>query len=579
MIKRFSIYLLLALLAFVSCNPEDKGGENGNGSEGGFPKNWTVNGTVMGDDGKPLAGVVVSDGLTCVKTDSKGYYALEVDLSGDLATTLQYVFVSTPSGYSAPKKEGHAIFWEWLKDHPKNAEGKITAVDFTLKKIANPERFTIYIFGDPQPRKSSSSWTESSAFHSLDICADMYKDMKEYAATMTDRPVYGIGLGDIVHQNVSLLPNYRSGMATTGITTYNVIGNHDQGHTKGLTDEEASKAFEKVMGPTNYSFNLGNLHFLMVDNMLAQDGKYSDECATGLTDDIWTFVQNDLKLVPSSASIMICAHSPMFRLFEGRDRTGKHLSELKSLLGRFKRVYAWAGHTHATFNYYDSQSNIESHTLGRVAGALWTNEYLCENGTPRGYLVFDYDAGNISWKFKPIYWQTAQHVQAGANTDKVPTYEYRDWDYDATGRAILKASGQPLTDKYQMQVFKPGTYGTDATNAKTVYANIFLWDEAWKTPTFQLDGATTSSAMERVTESNGKLYRYSYADWAIFDFYASKWPELKSSWYDENGSDSNKKNNCASIFRYTLNTTDAHGRGTVKVKDRFGKEHTSTITW
>ncbi|MBO4525505.1 MAG: hypothetical protein J5692_02795, partial [Bacteroidales bacterium] len=89
MIKRFSIYLLLALLAFVSCNPEDKGGESdGGGSK--FPKNWTVNGTVKGDDGKPIADVVVSDGLTCVKTDSKGYYALEVDLSGDLQTTLQY---------------------------------------------------------------------------------------------------------------------------------------------------------------------------------------------------------------------------------------------------------------------------------------------------------------------------------------------------------------------------------------------------------------------------------------------------------------------------------------------------------
>ena len=573
MIKRFSIYLLLALLAFVSCKPENNGGD-GTKDEGGFPKNWTVNGTVRGDDGKPVVGVVVSDGLTCVKTDSKGYYAMEVDLSGDLQTTLQYVFVSTPPDYAAPRKEGHAIFWEWLKDHPKNAEGKITGVDFTLNKIANPERFTIYIFGDPQPRKSNSNWTESSGFHSLDICTDMYKDFKEYAATMKDRPVYAIGLGDIVHQDVSLLPAYRSGMAGTGVTTYNIIGNHDQEHKLGLTDVESSKAYEKVMGPTNYSFNLGNLHFLMIDNMLVQEGAYSDECATGLTDDIWTFVQNDLKLVPSSASIMVCAHSPMFRQLAGNDRKGPHLSELKSLLGRFERVYAWAGHTHATFNYYDKNSNVEVHTLGRVAGALWTNEFLSENGTPRGYMVFDYDAGNISWKFKPIFWQTAVHTQAG--TDKEPTYEYRDWNYDATGRAVLKTGGY-LTDKYQMQVFKPGTY---APNDKTVYANIFLWDEAWKTPTFQMEGAATASPMTRVTDTNGKLYRYSYADWDICAFYASKWAGLKQNWYDDNGNDpSNKMQNCASIFRYTLNTAEAHGSGTVKVKDRFGNEHSSTISW
>lgn len=294
MIKRFSIYLLLALLAFISCNPEEMGGGSENdGSQ--FPKDWTVCGTVKGDDGSLLSGVVVSDGLTCVKTDSKGYYALKVDLSRDLQATLQYIFVSTPSGWTAPKKEGHAIFWKWLKDYSKNAEGKITGVDFTLTKIANPERFTIYIFGDPQPRKSNSNWTESSGFHSEDVCVDMYKDFKEYAATMKDRPVYAIGLGDIVHRNVAYLPTYRSGMAGTGVTTYNVIGNHDQVDDKGnnpvgMTDEESSKAFEKMMGPTNYSFNLGNLHFLMLDDMLVQEGSTSDECATGLTDDIWTFV-------------------------------------------------------------------------------------------------------------------------------------------------------------------------------------------------------------------------------------------------------------------------------------------------
>ena len=86
--------------------------------------------------------------------------------------------------------------------------------------------------------------------------------------------------------------------------------------------------------------------------------------------------------------------------------------------------------------------------------------------------------------------------------------------------------------------------------------------------------------MERVTETNGKLYRYSYSDWDICAFYASKYSSLKQQWYDDNGADpSNKKQNCTSMFRYTLNTAEAHGSGTVKVKDRFGKEHTSTITW
>ncbi|MCR5560979.1 MAG: calcineurin-like phosphoesterase family protein [Bacteroidales bacterium] len=584
MVKRFSIYLLLALLAVFSCTPEEETGEKK--EEGGFPKNWTVSGTVKGNDGSVIAGVVVSDGHTCVKTDSNGYYALEVDLSGNLQETLQYVFVSTPKDWAAPKADGHAIFWKWLYQCGDITDGKLTGVDFTLTRIANPDRFTLYIFGDPQPRSDdpdSESWVEDSAFHSLDICNDMYKDMKEYAATMTDRPVYGICLGDVVHQQTNLLTKYRSGMAGTGITTYNVIGNHDQGHKTGLTDEQSSKAYEKVMGPTNYSFNLGDLHFLMLDNMIIRKGSYSDDCETGITDDIWQFVQNDLKLVPSTARIMICAHSPMFRLLDGSDRKGQHLSEMKSLLGRFKRVYAWAGHTHSTFNWYSQDSNVEVHTLGRVTGALWTNEFISENGTPRGYMVFDYDAGDpkydIRWKFKPIFWQTATHAQKA--TAKEPSYQYRDWYYDASGRAKLKATGEDLTDKYQMQVFAPGTYDE---KDKTVYVNVFLWDEAWKKPRFQLDGANTASTMSRITEDNGgDLYRYSYADWDITDFYAGNWPNLKTQWYDVDDKDvvhtENKKRNCASMFRYKLNTNKDTGRGTVTVVDRFGVTHETTIVW
>ena len=585
--KRYlSAILLSVLLLLPACGPEENGGGEENGKTPA--KEWTVSGTVKGNDGNPIADVVVSDGISCTRTDAQGNYALAVDLSVDLAATLKYVFVSTPSGWAAPKEEGHAIFWKWLKDYSKNSEGKITGVDFTLTKIANPERFTIFIFGDPQPRKSGYTvYTNGSAFRAVDVCTDMYKDMKELAAKMTS-PVYGIGLGDIVHRTPSYLPTYRSGMMGTGITTYNIIGNHDQvadeqgNNPVGLAEEEASKIFEKHMGPTNYSFNLGSLHFLMLDDMVIREGKPSDDCATGLTDDIWEFVKNDLALVPSSASIMLCAHSPMFMQLDGTEQNWhkkyNHLSELKNILKRFERVYAWAGHSHSTFNHYTKDSNIEEHTLCRVTGALWTNEYLSENGTPRGYIVFDYDGGNISWKFKPTFWQTGAHCNAG--TDKEPDYTYRDWNYDATGRAILKSTGQPLDDSYQMQLFKPGTY---EKNDNTVYANVFLWDEAWKTPTVQLEGSTSRSPMTRVTEGVGKLFRYSFADREMTEFYASKWPGLKTEWYGEDytgtGYPDKKMKNCASIFKYKVNSTADHGSATVRVTDRFGNEYSSKLTW
>ena len=76
--KRFFIPLLTLLLAFA-CTPDNGGNEgNGNNSNNGSGEyvptgKITVKGTVYGSDG-PLSGVVVSDGLLCVRTNDNGYY-------------------------------------------------------------------------------------------------------------------------------------------------------------------------------------------------------------------------------------------------------------------------------------------------------------------------------------------------------------------------------------------------------------------------------------------------------------------------------------------------------------------------
>lgn len=560
MIMKFLRYLLplVAFLAMTSCGKDP--GPNGGGDGGTVtPKDWIISGTVKGNDGALLEGVVVSDGQYCVKTDKQGRYYLPSNLSGG---EHEYVMVSTPSGYSAPVQDGHATFWKWLKDCTKDTNGKYTA-DFTLNKIANPNRYKLLMFADPQPRKRSVN-LDQFAYSSLDMCDDMYLDMKEYVAANKNFPVYGIGLGDIVHQDLSLLAQYRNGMSTTGVTTYNVIGNHDQGHALNMSDEEASKAYEAVMGPVNYSFNLGNLHYLMLDNMMSQDGAYSDECATGLTDDIWEWVKNDLAHVSLDTPLMVCAHSPMIMKEDGKLRSGSHLADLRSLLSKYKKAYVWAGHTHSTFNYVDTNSPVvETHTVSRVTGTLWNNEYLGSNGTPRGYIVVDYNNGEISWKFKPMYYQKGAYGGYGMGGD-VPEYKWRDWDYDASGRAIMKSTGKPLDESYQMQVFPPKTYGATDMN---IYVNVFLWDELWQTPRLTIDGIP--SVMKRVTD---KDYRYSYSDWDITNFYNTQgdW-----SWVNQNFVPD--KNNNSSMFRVFVDSE--HGSGTVSVKDRFGNTHTASITW
>lgn len=556
MIKKFC-YCFAMLLVLAACGEKEP--QPGPGPVDP-PATYTVSGTVTLSDGTALAGVTVSDGYACAVTDAQGKYYLDSDLSDR-----DYVFVSTPSEASAPVVDGLPVFWQWYKDLKKGSDGKYSGVNFSLNKIANPNRYTVFIFADPQPRSRSANY-DKMGYHALDCCDDMYKDMKELRATMTDRPVYGIGLGDIVHRELKLLPQYKKGMADAGVLTYSVIGNHDHDTSKP-DDKTACKTFESYLGPANYSFNLGGIHFIVLDDMIAPDestGKSRDECDTGLTDEIWQWLQNDLSNVPFNTTLMVCAHSPMFRLLGGGTRTGaRHYADYRTLLSKYEKVYAWAGHTHTTYNYVDTDNPvIESHTLTRVTGPLWTNEYMGSNGTPRGYVVFDFNYGKVSWRFKPTFYQTGSYSATYPKAYSAPAYTWSDWDY-VSGKAMLRASeGKALDSSYQMQIFPPGSYGD-----KYLYVNIFLWDELWKKPTFTTGGKPSS--MTRVTDKN---FMYSLADAEMRQYYREHNANLaKESSFAET------KSNCETMFRAYVDP--AHGTGTVKVTDRFGNEFSSIITW
>ena len=65
----------------------------------------TVRGLVCDGAGQPLEGVVVSDGYKCVATKSDGLFELDSDLE-----VTKFVFISIPSGYTVPTKNGLPLF-------------------------------------------------------------------------------------------------------------------------------------------------------------------------------------------------------------------------------------------------------------------------------------------------------------------------------------------------------------------------------------------------------------------------------------------------------------------------------------
>ena len=529
-------------------------------------KNITVKGYVR-SNGAPLANVVVSDGLLCTTTNANGFYSLK----SNLADT-KFIMVSIPSGYTAPTdSNGLPIFYHRVTDNEKSKN--LCVADFSFNKISNnSERFTLLVGADPQPRARTAGY-DNNAYHSLDCCEDLYRDMREKAATITNQNVYGLMLGDIVHENMDLYDDYIAGLKTLGFPMFNVLGNHDNDKT-AKTDIEGRRVFEEKLGPTYYSFNIGKLHFIVLDNLimnLNDSGELKGYDVQGLTDEIWQWLQNDLQYVDHSTTLLVAAHSPMFKLINTHNRTAQYREEYGDLFAKYAKVHVWTGHTHNTYNYnYPASSKwavIEEHTVARSTGELWTNEYLA-GGTPRGYTVVEVNGNNIKWHFRPTIYQTGSFVSTSKYTSKKPNYVYRDWNY-SNGVAKMKSDNSTLSEAYQMKIYKPGEYHNtyadmiagNATN-KYVYVNVFLWDDKWQKPKYN------GVEMEAV----GYKDAYCLATYEIQNHYKTYGYTLKTdSGYGP------EDNNIHTIFRAVENR--ASGTGTVTVTDRFGNNYSSTVSW
>ncbi len=552
--KLTSYILLFALLLHSACAPEP--GLSGNEDADVQKGKITVRGMVLDGQGQKLEGVVVSDCFKCVKTGCDGVFELDSDLDA-----VEFVYVSIPSGYTVPVKNGLPVFYKRLSEESM-ADG-CYVLEFILDEIqGDSDRYSIMMVGDPQPRSRGKAH-DNVAYHSLDCCLDLYRDMRETGALIRkDRPCYAVVLGDIVHEDMTLFDEYiKQGTSKMGFPVFNVIGNHDH-NLKASTDVDGARNFEEKFGPSNYSFNLGKIHYIVVDNMIMHESAsgLSGESA-GLRDDIMQWLQSDLSFVDKSTTIMICSHAPMF-MYEESDRyqSSKNGSSYASLLSGYKKVHAWAGHTHGMFNYvYDSSSslrNIEAHTVSRATGELWTNEYL-SCGVPRGYVVVDVDGEEVTWKYKPTIYQT------GAPLSTTPEYKHRRWTYDEDGVAKMNHDGSVLDDSCQMNVYPKGTYGDNY-----VYANIFMWDQAWTTPVY-VSGDGREQKMTRVSDS--KL-RYDVGQREIFDFYS-----VNSVTFQNYGTYRWSGNFAHRLFRvFSDKKTD---NGTVMVTDRFGNTYTSEVSW
>lgn len=380
---------------------------------------YNIFGRVVSEYGRPIAGVVVSDGLQSVTTNEKGEYAMKSKMD-----KVRFVQISVPAEYEIPTVDNRPAFFRRVMRHSVAAKA-----DFRLKPRANvSDEFNLVMIGDPQTRGLGY---DNSTERFRDV---LLKDVAEYKQS-TDKNVYAINLGDLVYNWMTGFDDYVDVLATATVPMFSAIGNHDQDQLNLMESYLAIPYFETYLAPVNYSFNIGKMHFVVLNSIHYGRGTSKDKYKTGLENYTCNWLSNDLKHVSPETTVVVCTHA---ELFNGRSNAHGdkkvNYKKYSAILSKFDKVYAWAGHIHSNFSYnyanapekYQNINHIENITVARCIGQLRSNERLNVDGTPNGYMVAEVKGNKMEWYYKSI------------GHDR--SYQIRSYSPTRTGDGFVKAN-------------------------------------------------------------------------------------------------------------------------------------------
>lgn len=355
---------------------------------------------VLDSDEPRLEGIKVSNGREIVTTSSDGAYELPV--SNDAI-----IFVIKPKQWSTPLDENHLPQFYYIhkpEGSPQNFRfpgvaptGELPkSIDFALRHQREPEQFKALLFGDPQPRN-----LKEVEYIQHDVIEQILMEEGHDAA-------FGVTLGDIVFDDLSLMKPLNQAIALIGIPWYNVIGNHDI-NLDAPNDELSDETFEEHYGPSYYSFDYGPAHFLVLDDVVwhgAKDGERGHYHG-GLGDRQIEFIKNDLALIPEEQLVVLMMHIPLGGV---KDR-----QELYRLIEQRPATVSISAHTHYMEHRFIGEEDgwkgpkRHHHIVNVTVGGSWWRgqkdergipHAMMSDGGPNGYSIMEFDGNDYSLAFR-----------------------------------------------------------------------------------------------------------------------------------------------------------------------------------
>jgi hypothetical protein len=360
----------------------------------------------MGEKG--ITGILVSNQSDISSTDETGRYSLP------LGADESVIYVIKPAAYEVPLDENKLPQFYYIHK-PQGSKnlyyggieptGDLPGnLNFPLIPILPSDTFHVAVLADPQTRT-----LEEVHYLRDDIVAEL----------PGTGALFGIALGDIMFDDLSLFNEYDRTMAMAGFPVFHVPGNHDFDHHPDSV-HNTPDTYIKHLGPDYYAFEYGQVSFIMlntVDWMEEQSNKYYRNYRGSVPENQLHWISNYLDFIDEDRLIVFCMHIPLYTMDSLVQQNHiDNLNQLMELVKGRKHLLAISGHMHALENFYldatlgwNAPEPFQVITCATAAGGWWHGprdergipaSLQMNDGTPNGYHIFRFTGNTYQQRFK-----------------------------------------------------------------------------------------------------------------------------------------------------------------------------------
>ena len=423
---------------------------------------------IVSSAGVGVENVVVSDGAEVTVTNEKGIYQLKS------AKKWGYVFISVPSGYEVPSVGVLPQFHRALK----NSADVVERADFKLEKVDGQDSYKIFMLGDMHLVNRTGDLGQFAQFTS---------DLTDYMTRHKGEKMYALTLGDMTwdlywYSNSYYFPQYLNTINSQikNLQIFHTMGNHDNDF-QTRSDYDAAVKYVDQICPTYYSFNIGKVHYVVMDDIdcSSYDGSTSRNYVKSLSAEQLDWLAKDLSHVAKTTPVVVAMHAQVFypttsgfKIDHDQVNTLRLFDILDGYTVRFV-----TGHTHKLFNVTPDAPIVDGHNFreynsGSVCASWWWSGNLTPgihigtDGTPGGYGIWDVTGTDFQCLYKSTGWPEE--------------YQFRSYDLNNVHFSMADVPLMPSDISASVKnAYMQYVNAYPQNNDNEVLINIWNWNSDW----------------------------------------------------------------------------------------------------